>query len=175
MSVDNGIYILLDMDGKCVVFHSKMSDLTGLLIDKRNPWIGYRDFKDIYRSIYGHGIYEIKTAMNKAVNLLEGLEACEYGIVTIPLEVRFDVLKAQYLEYMNTLLNNFIFTDEQRTAVRELAGTGIFKDMLITEWDDSFTQIYVIAENCYRTYSEKRNRQWNEEAESWIKRYETLV
>lgn len=175
MSIDNGVYMLLDTEGKCVVFHSKMSNLTGLLLDKCNPWTGYRDFKDIYRSIYGHDIYEIKSAMNKAVNMLERLEACEYGIVTIPLEVRFDAVKAQYLEYMNTLLNKFNLTDEQRQAVRELAGTEVFKEMLITEWDDSFSRIYAIAENCHRIFVDKRDQKWNKEAESWIKKYETLL
>lgn len=175
MSIDNGVYILLDTEGKCVVFHSKMSNLTGLLLDKRNPWTGYRDFKDIYCCIYGHDIYGLKMAMNKAVDMLERLESCEYGIVTIPLEIRFDTLKTQYLEYMNTLLSNFSFTDEHRQAVRELAEIEIFKDLLITERDDNFSRIYSIAENCHRIYGGKRNHKWNKEAESWIKKNETLL
>lgn len=177
MSVDNAVYILLDKAGKCVVYHDRMSNLDGLITDRRNPWTGDRDFRKIYCSIYGKKIYRIDAAMDKAVKMLNKLEACEYGIVTIPLEVHFDKLKQQYLSYMQTLLNNFsaVFTDDQRHAVRQLAVTGLFKDMLITEQDGDFCRIYAIAEHCFGVYGKKRDRKWNREAESWLKENEALL
>lgn len=177
MSADNGIFIILDKDKNGVVLNTHRSYIYELLGSDANPWIiDVTRWAQVHYLTAGHTVYKgIDKTMKRAVKELKNMETCEYGIVTIPVEITFQEAEDRYFRFAEESMKNVTCTKKQRAALNELTRLSIFRDILLYPKDMDFVTIFNRVENCYRVLKESRDKEWISQTEAWLRTYEKLL